>query len=130
MTRTNQKSNSRWVSPFYAKFTSIFVKYLDKFNFYSFKAHKLLLSLRSPVFRAMFHGPLRDETGTVDIDDVAPKAFEAMLKHIYKGSNSDEGSSEDRAWIANPANAWQLWYAAKKYMLDSLEEKCRKVGFK
>ena len=29
--------------------------------------------------------------------------------------------------MSTPSHAWQLWYAAKKYMLDSLEEKCRKV---
>ncbi len=88
-----------------------------------FAAHRLLLSLRSPVFRAMFHGPLRDDSGLVRVEDVSPKAFETMITYMYKGEDNAGASS----WMATPANAWQLWYAAKKYMLDSLEEKCRKV---
>jgi len=92
-----------------------------------FYAHRLLLSLRSPVFKAMFNGPLKEsESSEIDIADISPEAFGAMLAFLYKGkSNSSE---ELRGYLTSPSNAWQLWYAAKKYMLDSLEQKCRKVS--
>ncbi len=38
-----------------------------------FHAHRLLLSLRSPVFRAMFNGPLREQQQTVTVEDVSPR---------------------------------------------------------
>ena len=82
-----------------------------------FQAHKLLLSLRSPVFRAMFFGSLKESSAEIAITDVTPTAFKAMLLFIYRGV----------AALHTLQGAWQLWYAAKKYMLDSLEEKCRKV---
>ena len=40
-----------------------------------FHAHRLLLSLRSPVFRAMFNGPLREQQQTITVEDVSPRYF-------------------------------------------------------
>lgn len=67
----------------------------------------------------MFFGPLKETATEVVITDVRPTAFRAMLAYIYRGNVT----------LQSPNSAWQLWYAAKKYMLDSLEDKCRKVGF-
>ncbi len=94
------------------------------------RAHKLLLSLRSEVFRTMFHGALREGGDNVKVSDVHPRAFEAMLSYVYKGENCAEwsvGGVSGASWLACPSNAWQLWYVAKKYMMDQLEEKCRMV---
>ncbi len=82
-----------------------------------FRGHKFVLSLRSPVFRAMFYGPLAEKAACVSVPDVTPTAFKAMLSYIYK----------DTVRVQTLQGAWQLWYAARKYMIDSLEEKCRKV---
>ena len=45
------------------------------------RAHRLVLSLRSPVFFAMFNGPLKEEEkATIDVTDVEPAAFKELLK--------------------------------------------------
>ena len=66
------------------------------------------------------HAVVQESSAEIAITDVTPTAFKAMLLFIYRGV----------AALHTLQGAWQLWYAAKKYMLDSLEEKCRKVrGF-
>ena len=84
----------------------------------SLQAHKFLLALRSPVFKAMFFGPLAEQSSEILVPDVTPTAFKSMLNYIYK---------DEVMLLQSLQGAWQLWYAAKKYMLDGLEEKCRKV---
>ncbi len=51
------------------------------------------------------------------ITDVSLGAFRAMLSFIYQGV----------ATLTSAPGAWELWYVAKKYMLDALEDRCRKV---
>lgn len=92
-----------------------------------FQAHRLLLSLRSPVFRAMFNGPMKEAPSKeITVTDVTPEAFAAMLAYLYRGGkNASVALSE---YFTSPSSAWQLWYAARKYMLDSLENRCRRVN--
>ncbi|XP_064613902.1 BTB/POZ domain-containing protein 6-like isoform X2 [Liolophura sinensis] len=47
------------------------------------RAHRLILAVRSPVFEAMFYGPLADGADHVDITDIDSSAFRAMLRYIY-----------------------------------------------
>lgn len=42
--------------------------------------HKFVLSIGSPVFDAMFNGPLQESERTVELPDVEPEAFLALLK--------------------------------------------------
>ena len=52
-----------------------------------FRAHKLILAMRSPVFKAELYGPMRDKcTGNVTIKDMEPCVFKALLHFIYKDS--------------------------------------------
>lgn len=53
----------------------------------SFPVHKLILSLRSPVFAAMFnHRDLKEnQKKQVEIDDISGEVMEALLKYIYSG---------------------------------------------
>jgi len=88
----------------------------DGSSFVIFKAHKFLLSLRSPVFHTMFYGSLKETRPEIEVPDVAPSAFRAMLVYLYRDVTS----------LQSLQTAWQLWYAAKKYMLYSLEASCRK----
>ena len=66
----------------------------------------------------MFYGPLAETTSIIPVPDVTPTAFKAMLNYIYR----------DMVRLQTLQGAWQLWYTARKYMIDSLEEKCRKVS--
>ena len=55
----------------------------------TFRAHKLILSLRSPVFRAMFTGAgasMREGGGEVQVQDVSAEAVKALLEYIYSDS--------------------------------------------
>ena len=48
------------------------------------KAHKLILSARSPVFARMFQHNTRESiTNTVTITDITAEVLEAMLQFIY-----------------------------------------------
>lgn len=44
------------------------------------RAHRLILAVRSPVFEAMFYGPLADGADHVDITDIDSSAFKSMLR--------------------------------------------------
>ncbi|XP_024003917.1 BTB/POZ and MATH domain-containing protein 3 isoform X2 [Eutrema salsugineum] len=50
----------------------------------TYKAHKLILAARSPVFRAQFYGPIgNNNVDRIVIEDVEPSIFKAMLSFIY-----------------------------------------------
>ena len=51
-----------------------------------FRAHKLILSGRSPVFAQMFEHDMKEKsTNTVEIDDIEPEILEEMITYIYTG---------------------------------------------
>ena len=51
-----------------------------------FRAHKLILSGRSPVFTQMFEHEMKEKsTNTVEIDDIEPEILEEMITYIYTG---------------------------------------------
>ncbi|KAK4477991.1 hypothetical protein RD792_017256 [Penstemon davidsonii] len=50
----------------------------------TFYAHKLILSTRSPVFKAQFFGPLKEEnTRGIKIEEMQAPVFKALLNYIY-----------------------------------------------
>ncbi|XP_010517338.1 PREDICTED: BTB/POZ and MATH domain-containing protein 3-like isoform X2 [Camelina sativa] len=50
----------------------------------TYKAHKLILAARSPVFRAQFFGPIgNNNVDRIVIEDIEPSIFKAMLSFIY-----------------------------------------------
>lgn len=79
-----------------------------------FVAHKFVLSMSSAVFDAMFNGQMamRDDSA-IEIPDVEPLAFRALLKFLY----TDEISVESH-------NVMSILYAAKKYAIPALEQEC------
>lgn len=79
-----------------------------------FVAHKFVLSMSSAVFDAMFNGQMamRDDSA-IEIPDVEPMAFKALLKFLY----TDEISVESQ-------NVMSILYAAKKYAIPALEQEC------
>lgn len=87
-----------------------------------FGAHKLVLAAASPVFEAMFFGPVAEmnarnaqHTTEYQIPDIHPKAFQTMLLYIY----TDEIELDDDLDIV-----FYVLYAAKKYMLPNLGRRC------
>ncbi|KAF8662650.1 hypothetical protein HU200_056252 [Digitaria exilis] len=53
-------------------------------------AHKIVLAMWSPVFKAKFYGPeMEDSTRRIAVDDVRPAVFRALLHFIYTDSMPD-----------------------------------------
>ncbi|XP_053608162.1 kelch-like protein 40 [Plodia interpunctella] len=78
-----------------------------------FKAHKLILGISSPVFEAMFYGPLSTEQDVL-ITDIEPDIFQLVLNYIYT----------DYVEITSIEQAFELLYASRKYLLEHLTEMC------
>ncbi|SPP72760.1 blast:Speckle-type POZ protein-like [Drosophila guanche] len=76
------------------------------------KCHKLILSAASPVFEAMFFGPMQESEPQIEIHDISAAIFKVLLECIYTGS-VDYNGLELVACI-------ELYYAAEKYLLDEL----------
>nr|CAB3480402.1 unnamed protein product [Digitaria exilis] len=56
----------------------------------SISAHKIVLAMWSPVFKAKFYGPeMEDSTRRIAVDDVRPAVFRALLHFIYTDSMPD-----------------------------------------
>ena len=81
-------------------------------------AHKVFLATSSPVFDAMFNGPLaqkgKSEVEILDCQD--SRDFIEFLRYFYVGESNFGGSK---------SNPLAVLYLAKKYIVPSLEESCR-----
>ena len=82
-----------------------------------FRAHKLIMAARSPVFAAMFQHSTSKEnvTGIVDIPDIEANVFEELLRYIYTGQVPLKRMDEVAAG---------LLAAADKYLLEKLKKAC------
>ncbi|GIY37962.1 TD and POZ domain-containing protein 3 [Caerostris darwini] len=80
-------------------------------------AHKSILSARSPVFKAMMNSALEAESMPVEISDISKEIVKLMLQYIYSGE----------VGYITVQTAMELYYAADKYELISLKEKCSKI---
>ena len=81
-----------------------------------YDCHQLILSARSPVFRAMFQAEMEEkQTRKVEIQDFNPPTMSALLTFIYTGKTPTlEEHAED------------LLMAAEKYQIDQLKSLCVK----
>ena len=79
----------------------------------SIPAHKIVLSICSPVFFAMFNGELSVKSDSIDLPDCEYEGVLEMLRYMYSGQVE-----------LNESNVVQVLYAAKKYILPSLAEEC------
>jgi len=76
-------------------------------------AHRFVLSVGSAVFDAMFNGGMATDSSEVELPDVEPAAFLALLKFLY----SDEVH-------IGPESVMTTLYTAKKYAVPALEQAC------
>ncbi|XP_073358085.1 BTB/POZ and MATH domain-containing protein 1-like [Aegilops tauschii subsp. strangulata] len=61
----------------------------------SFPAHKIVLAMRSPIFKADLFGSMGDGTRrTITIEDMQPAIFSALLHFIYTDSLPSMGTSD------------------------------------
>lgn len=80
------------------------------------RCHKLILATSSPVFEAMFYGPISEKQNVIDILDMSNDIFKLMIVYIYKGS-VDFGNLSLEETI-------ELYYGAEKYLLNDLKIEC------
>ena len=88
----------------------------------TFYCHRVILSSRSSVFRAMFqHGMAEAQNRRVEIEDMRPDVVASMLLWIYTGKLKDFSS----AGIGNHSKFEEkLLFAADKYDLGNLKLSC------
>lgn len=72
--------------------------------------------MASPVFETMFFGSFGKSDDPILISDVQADAFKALLEYMYT----------DKININNVDKAFDLCYAAKKYMLPYVVDQCTK----
>lgn len=85
-----------------------------------FKAHKAILTSRSPVFAAMFeHDMTERNENKVNITDIGADAIQEVLRFIYTGKVKNLETLVD-----------ELLFAADKYSLFKLKLQCEKQLFK
>ncbi|KAE9594367.1 hypothetical protein Lal_00001232 [Lupinus albus] len=92
----------------------------------TFKAHKLILAARSPVFRAQFFGLVGDPSiDEVVVEDIEPFIFKAMLLFIYSDKLPDIYDVMGSVQICSYTVMVQhLLAAADLYNLDRLKMLC------
>ncbi|TVU42017.1 hypothetical protein EJB05_08399, partial [Eragrostis curvula] len=90
-----------------------------------FRAHKIVLAMRSPVFKAQLYGPMSDKRKrSITVEDMQPPVFKALLHFIYKDSlpsmdNLDAHENEDMAR--------HLLVAADRYAMERMKLMCESI---
>ncbi|GFS72389.1 speckle-type POZ protein [Nephila pilipes] len=109
----NELSNdlSRLLDPETASFVDVHLKC----GSVAIPAHKSILSMRSPVFSAMFSSEMEEtRQNEVNITDVDVPVLRMMLKYVYTGKVEN----------LTVSSAGDLLYAADKYQLKGLKTRC------
>ncbi|KAF7003174.1 hypothetical protein CFC21_018539 [Triticum aestivum] len=91
----------------------------------AFPAHKLVLAMRSPVFKAELYGAMREkDMSRIAINDMQPVVFEALLHFIYTDSlpaMDDLGRDDYRDIVSH------LLVAADRYAMERLKIICENI---
>jgi len=87
-----------------------------------FDCHRIILSSRSLVFRAMFlHGMAEAQTKRVEIKELQPEVVNTMLKFIYTGKMKIDSTDFP------PTKPEELLAAADMYDLENLKLICEEI---
>ena len=79
--------------------------------------HKNILALRSPVFKAMLYGPMKETGDQIRIKDSSMLAFETMLKYIHNAEKDWEDGELDLKEV------FHITDLAERYKLPGLKQK-------
>ncbi|KAJ4761116.1 BTB/POZ and MATH domain-containing protein 1 [Rhynchospora pubera] len=90
----------------------------------TFKVHKLVLALQSPVFKAELYGDMAEaKSGCVKINDMEAVVFEAMINFMYTNNfHYYEINDENKLKMVK-----DLLVAADRYALDELKLTCEEM---
>ncbi|CAM0903850.1 unnamed protein product [Alopecurus aequalis] len=90
-----------------------------------FPAHKIVLAMRSPVFKAELYGPMRDRRGhDITVQDMQSAVFKSLLHFIYTDALP---SMEDLDGAENKEMLKHLLVAADRYALERLKLICEGI---
>ncbi|KAJ4801927.1 BTB/POZ/MATH-domain protein [Rhynchospora pubera] len=93
-----------------------------------FYVHKLLLALRSPVFKAELFGPMKENHAKrITIEDMEPVVFKALLHFIYTDSLPEEKELKNSVDGPDALTIMMqhLLVAADRYALERLKLICQ-----
>lgn len=90
-----------------------------------FRAHKLVLASRSPVFKAELYGPMRDKRKrSIVVEDMQPPVFKALLHFIYKDAMP---AMDDLDRSENEEMVRHLLVAADRYGMERMKLVCESI---
>ncbi|KAM0903921.1 hypothetical protein ACQ4PT_018359 [Festuca glaucescens] len=90
-----------------------------------FPAHKIVLAMRSRVFKAELFGPMGDRTRrTIAIEDMQPAVFGALLHFIYTDSLPSTGHLDG---IDGEEMVKHLLVAADRYAMERMKVLCESI---
>ncbi|XP_030463763.1 BTB/POZ and MATH domain-containing protein 4 isoform X2 [Syzygium oleosum] len=94
-----------------------------------FRAHKLVLAARSPVFEAEFLNAMEEDNDEVVISDMEPKVFQALLHFIYKDTLDEDEELSIPSAFCSPSEmpVAKLLAAADRYNLPRLKLICESI---
>ena len=81
------------------------------------EAHKFLLAGTSPVFMALFFGPMKETREVVKVRNTTPEAFETMINYIYK----PPGDAFILTNVGCPQKLFELLELAERYEIQNLK---------
>ncbi|RLN05176.1 BTB/POZ and MATH domain-containing protein 2-like [Panicum miliaceum] len=90
-----------------------------------FRAHMIVLAMRSPVLKAQLFGGMMESTARlIEVEDMAPDVFEALLRYIYTdalpGADDEDGQVDEDATEVTS----HLLVAADRYGVERLRALC------
>ena len=89
-------------------------------NSHQIKCHKLILALRSPVFKLQFYGSLKVEKDeTIKIVDAFYETFKDFVHFIYNEEPFEKFSKIESSETLK--NVIELYYLGEKYQIDALK---------
>ncbi|KAM0904543.1 hypothetical protein ACQ4PT_017983 [Festuca glaucescens] len=90
-----------------------------------FPAHRRVLAMRSPVFKAELYGEMREnDIDRITIADIQPAVFEALLNFVYTDSLP---AVEDLGRTDYVETIRHLLFAADRYAIDTLKSICEGI---
>ncbi|XP_047045887.1 BTB/POZ and MATH domain-containing protein 1-like [Lolium rigidum] len=91
----------------------------------AFPAHKIILAMRSPVFKAQFYGPMSDKSmPNIEIEDIQPAIFKALLHFIYTDSLPSMDGLDD---VDKEEMVKHLLVAADRYAIERMKMLCQSI---
>ncbi|CAL5011301.1 unnamed protein product [Urochloa decumbens] len=99
-----------------------------------FPAHKVILAMRSPVFKAELYGEMRENGAAhaIVIDDMRPGTFRALLRYFYTDASptiisGDDDSEDEGDDSEHDIRVWELLTAADRYDVQRLKLICERI---